>query len=757
MKKTLLLKTMLLLFGLIVGSTSAWAEKVTFDATTDITENSSGTGYQTTEISYTASDNSVWKANGYIATANTQIQIGKGGANYLETPNISGTITSVEVTWSGNTSYYLALQTTSGTELDAKNNTSTPSTQTFSVTGSYSQLRLVGRRASGTSNAAAYITKVVVTYTPSAPAYTINALSNNESYGTVSLSGSVITATPAAGYTYANPAYTVNPANSATVSQNGNEFTITPSANTTVTINFEEIPKYTVTLGDDNSTLTETTAGAGVTLPTRSAIGEYTFAGWCETNVSTETTTAPTIISTGAYAPTQDITLYPVYTRTGGSGTTPKSASVTISEYATAHSWENATQYESVTLDENITATADGGANTGKYYTTGNGSWRIYSSEQGTLNLNAANGAEFTSATITFSNSTLSYGGSNITSGTAVSLSGTSAEFTPGGTTYITAISVNYEIAGTTYYWSSPVPPAVATPEIAVADNPFLFSTTATITCATEGATIKYSYDGENWNDYSAELTITETKTIYAKASKGEDVSSVAQVTATKNLAEATVTVSGDLTLDLNGETNVNAGTLTAAVTYNDAPVAGATVTWSGNNDAVATIDASTGAVTLLTTGEVTFTATYAGNSDYAEATGTKTVTIVDSNAPGTENNPYTVAQARAAIDAGAGITGVYATGIVSKIVTAYNSEHGNISYNISADGLTTSEQLQAYRGKSYNGNNFTSEDDIQVGDIVVIKGNLTKYGSTYEFAADNQLVSLVRPVTPIIGIFTAS
>ena len=81
-------------------------------------------------------------------------------------------------------------------------------------------------------------------------------------------------------------------------------------------------------------------------------------------------------------------------------------------------------------------------------------------------------------------------------------------------------------------------------------------------------------------------------------------------------------------------------------------------------------------------------------------------------------------------------------TGIVSEIVTPYNSEYGNISYNISSDGSTESEQFQAYRGKSFNGEAFTSEDDIEVGATVVVHGNLTKYNSTYEFAQDNQLVT---------------
>ena len=130
--------------------------------------------------------------------------------------------------------------------------------------------------------------------------------------------------------------------------------------------------------------------------------------------------------------------------------------------------------------------------------------------------------------------------------------------------------------------------------------------------------------------------------------------------------------------------------------------------------------------------------------------------TFVSIEHAGTETDPYTVADARAAIDAGTGVTGVYATGIVSEIVTAYNSQYGNITYNISADGSTESDQLQSYRGKSYNGDDFTSEDDIKVGDVVVIYGNLKKYNSTYEFDAGNQLVSLQRPDAPVVPAIIA-
>ncbi len=93
-----------------------------------------------------------------------------------------------------------------------------------------------------------------------------------------------------------------------------------------------ELPKYTVTLvpgsGTCAASVTETSAGAGVTLPTPTLdCGDWEFAGWKTSSaVTIETTTEPTLIPAGTYSPTSDITLYAVYQRTettsggGGSG-----------------------------------------------------------------------------------------------------------------------------------------------------------------------------------------------------------------------------------------------------------------------------------------------------------------------------------------------------------------------------------------------------------------------------------------------------
>lgn len=126
---------------------------------------------------------------------------------------------------------------------------------------------------------------------------------------------------------------------------------------------------------------------------------------------------------------------------------------------------------------------------------------------------------------------------------------------------------------------------------------------------------------------------------------------------------------------------------------------------------------------------------------DKSSGVASATYTIISVDHAGTAADPYSVADARTVIDAGTDLTDKYVHGIVSAIVDPFNTTYHNISYNFSDDGLTTSDQLEAYRGKSYNGGNFTSNDDIQVGDDVIVFGTLKKYGSTYELDAGNQLV----------------
>lgn len=152
-------------------------------------------------------------------------------------------------------------------------------------------------------------------------AFPISAISNNTSFGTVSVSDNVITATPLAGYTYASPAYTVI-SGSATVSQNGNLFTVTPSATSQIQINFVAKPTYTLSLINNGAAYTSanfpfvTYEGNTITLPTLPNCGSYTFAGW-DTNNST--TSTPAYAGGATYTTTAgNVTLYAVYQTTSG-------------------------------------------------------------------------------------------------------------------------------------------------------------------------------------------------------------------------------------------------------------------------------------------------------------------------------------------------------------------------------------------------------------------------------------------------------
>lgn len=276
---------------------------------------------------------------------------------------------------------------------------------------------------------------------------------------------------------------------------------------------------------------------------------------------------------------------------------------------------------------------------------------------------------------------------------------------------------------------------------------------------------IQYSANGTDWTDVATQSAIAMDRGSWVEFSGN------IRATGQKNVY---------IRLYYDGSTAVRAVDDISLTSYTPssiavpvfAPVSGTTF---GDEGLDVTISAAEGSIyytvdgsvptksSTAYTGAIHITATttikaIAVVGDDASEMAVATYTYVNPNRPGTQNNPYTVSEARGAIDNAGEVTDVYATGIVSQIVTAYSAQNGNISYNISEDGKTTGAQLQAYRGKSYNGANFTSADDIKVGDEVVVRGDLTKYNSIYEFAANNQLVSLNRPVgTPTITIGATS
>lgn len=144
-------------------------------------------------------------------------------------------------------------------------------------------------------------------------AYQITAKSNNDAYGTVSVSGSVITATPAAGYQVAG--YQVT-SGTATVIRNGNLFTVKAASDCVITINFEKAPTYTVKVLENGATKStqQIQANESFVLPSlTSQLPEgYTFLGW-STEAVTDSTVKPTVYASGASVTiTADISFYAV-------------------------------------------------------------------------------------------------------------------------------------------------------------------------------------------------------------------------------------------------------------------------------------------------------------------------------------------------------------------------------------------------------------------------------------------------------------
>ena len=262
--------------------------------------------------------------------------------------------------------------------------------------------------------------------------------------------------------------------------------------------------------------------------------------------------------------------------------------------------------------------------------------------------------------------------------------------------------------------------------------------------------------DGTNYRYYISDDGTTTTQLLVYKG---------------KGLNQATFTNANDL---LVGDEVVIYGSL---ITYQNAPeVASGNYLYSWNRP-VAAVEAPTfspAAGTFTTAQTVTLSCATTGATIYYTLDGTeptdssteytnaiavsttttiKAIAYVGSEAStvatatyhiNSQDNPYTVAQALAFNEYPA--NGIYVHGIVSTAPTSLSS--GTLTYFISDDG-TTATQLEVYKGKDLNNESFTAADDIQVGDIVTIYGNVVIYNGTKEFASGNYLVSFERPTTP--------
>ena len=246
----------------------------------------------------------------------------------------------------------------------------------------------------------------------------------------------------------------------------------------------------------------------------------------------------------------------------------------------------------------------------------------------------------------------------------------------------------------------------------------------------TTGATTTYTYEiaadyQAAGNVYIYKVTsshntqITKIE-IYGEAESGEQTETV---NAPKfNVTEANFTEA--FTLNITSDE----GTTLKYTTDNTDPKTSATAVVVNTNTASVNIPAKSTAVKAV-----------AIKGELVSIAATMTYCYVNSAA-----TAYTVAEAKAVIDAGLGLENeLYVKGTISKI-ESFNSQYGSITYWIADEA---GNQFECYSGLGLNKAKFSSKDDIEVGAYVVACGIMKKYNTTYEFNYNNYLVEYVAPV----------
>ena len=160
-------------------------------------------------------------------------------------------------------------------------------------------------------------------------AYTVSATVNNSSYGSVSVSGKTVTATPKSGYEVTG--YTVV-SGQATVTRSGNVFTVDASSDCQIRINFAKRTEKQASFYGNGVLLSSTTGYSGdqITLPayTGNVPEGWRFVGWVTREVE-ETTDKQTFTAAGAkYTLTDNVVFYALFAKSE-EGTTGNADSFT--------------------------------------------------------------------------------------------------------------------------------------------------------------------------------------------------------------------------------------------------------------------------------------------------------------------------------------------------------------------------------------------------------------------------------------------
>ena len=178
-------------------------------------------------------------------------------------------------------------------------------------------------------------------------------------------------------------------------------------------------------------------------------------------------------------------------------------------------------------------------------------------------------------------------------------------------------------------------------------------------------------------------------------------------------------------------------------------------VKYSSDDPDVAAIDATTGEITLVMAGKAHITAEFEGNDEYEAAKVTYELTVKAASTVDLKNTPetaYTVAKALELIAAGEGLDAkVYVKGQITSIKEV-SASFGNATYDIS-DDATAANKLTVFRGYFYDNKHFTSNDQIKVGNVVVVYGKLVNYNNNTPQVTNSSIYSLNGVVSGVKNI----
>lgn len=324
------------------------------------------------------------------------------------------------------------------------------------------------------------------------------------------------------------------------------------------------------------------------------------------------------------------------------------------------------------------------------------------------------------------------------------------ADDVPSGGTY------NYVCEGSTKVFNEALSGGTA-PELLVGKSGGSFSATVPTNGVTGTVNLTFK-SNKNWlkveingteikctqsgNDYSATVEVpseTENLTVkFSNSSKNARLDNIKLFTGTAKKAPGLSWGTASRTVTLGADDNQ----FPVLTNGNNLPV-----TYASSVETVATI-ASDGTITLGSAGTTEITASFAGNDEYEAGEVTYTLTVKeassgDADISNTPETAYTVAKAIELIAANEGLdTKVYVKGKIASIKEVDTGQYGNATYDISDDG-TTATTLTVYRGYYLGGEKFTSENQIKVGDEVVVYGKLVLYKSTNEINSGNNIYSL--------------